>query len=226
MSKTRLKPRISANKLAEYLTANAVRRKQIVKDAKYPSAFKAARYKDARDVIRGFVNGDYTKKDIDKFIKVFEKKPTTSDYQENDKTNSIFALQQLKKLDISALSGLTLEANDNYEDVLTIEGVEISVYPDMFVSQNKSGKNITGALKVHITKDNALNEESQSIVGVLLYLYSEKFLSSGTDVASTKLCFSVDVFKERLQQCPSAYKNRVARIEAACEEIALRWDTL
>nr|WP_315423202.1 hypothetical protein [uncultured Pedobacter sp.] len=226
MSKTRKTPRISANKLAEYLTANSVRRKQIVKDSKYPSSFIVTRYKEARDIIRGFVNGDYTIKDVNNFIKDFQSKPTTSDFQENDRVSSILALEQLKKINISTLSGFTLEANDNYEDLLKINGVEISVFPDIFISQMKGVIKSSGALKIHITKDNALNEESQNIVGILLYLYSEKFLSTGTDVASTKLCFSLDVFKERLQCCPPSYKIRLGRIEAACEEIALWWDIL
>lgn len=226
MTKTRKTPRISANKLAEYLTANSLRRKQIVKDAKYPTAPIVTRYKEAREIIQGYVNGDYTKKDLDNYIKAFKVKPTTSDFQENDRVSSILALEHLKKIDISTLSGLTLELNDNYDNLLKIKGVEISVYPDIFISQIKGGKKSIGALKIHISKSNALSEESQSIVGVLLYLYSEQFLTTGTDVASTKLCFSLDVFKERLQCCPPSYKNRVARIEAACEEIALWWDTL
>lgn len=226
MTKTRKHPRISANKLAEYLTANSVRRKQIVKDAKYPSSFMVTRYKDARDIIRGFAANENTISDINRFIAEFKAKPTTSDFQENDKTSSIDALEKLKDLDLSALSGYTLEANDNYDDTLNISGVEVSVFPDIFISQVKVGKTLTGALKIHITKDNALNEESQNIVGVLLYVYTEKFLSPPGSTANTKLCFSLDVFKERLQCCPPGYKNRFNRIEAACEEIALWWDTL
>jgi len=226
MSKTRKTPRISANKLAEYLTANSIRRKQIVKDAKYPAAFMVTRYKEARDIIRDFAANKYTLADVDAFIEDFKAKPTSSEFQENDRISSINALEKLKKIDLSLLSGLKLEPNDNYDDVLKIAGVEVSVFPDIFITQVKGGKTTVGALKIHITKDNALNEESQIIVGVLLYVYSEKFLSAVGSIASTKLCFSLDVFKERLQCCPPGYKNRFNRIEAACEEIALWWDTL
>lgn len=45
------KPRLSVNKLAEYLEASSTRRKKIVFDAKYPEKFIVTRYKEAREAI-------------------------------------------------------------------------------------------------------------------------------------------------------------------------------
>lgn len=48
-------PRISINKLGEYMTATPARRRQIVRDQKNPPAFKAARYKPARETIVSYL---------------------------------------------------------------------------------------------------------------------------------------------------------------------------
>ena len=45
-------PRISVNKLAEYMEANSIRRKKIVYDAKYPQKFIVTRYKESKDTIK------------------------------------------------------------------------------------------------------------------------------------------------------------------------------
>lgn len=226
MTKIRKLPRISANKLAEYLTANAIRRKKIVYDAKYPSAFITTRYKDARDIIKGLIAKDHTISDISNFIADLKAKATSTDFQENDRTLSIAALEHLLSTDLTIFDDCDLRINENYDDTVTLQGVEISVFPDLFLTKTVSGKKHSGAVKIHISKENALSEEGQNIVGVLLYMYAESFLSAKGLIPNTKLCFSLDVFNEKLHCCPVSYKARLNRIEAACEEIALWWDKL
>jgi hypothetical protein len=48
----REQPRISAPKMGEYLEATAPRREVILRDQKFPAAFKTARYQPAADAIR------------------------------------------------------------------------------------------------------------------------------------------------------------------------------
>ena len=43
------------NKLAEYMNANSVRRRQIVKDAKAPMNFIVTRYAEARSISRNYI---------------------------------------------------------------------------------------------------------------------------------------------------------------------------
>jgi len=42
-------PRISVNKLAEFMTAKPARQRQILRDQKYPSDFKVVFYKEASE---------------------------------------------------------------------------------------------------------------------------------------------------------------------------------
>jgi hypothetical protein len=51
-------PRLSVNKLGEYMTAKAGRQYKILHDAKYPQDFIVAHYKDAAEAIaKAIVDG-------------------------------------------------------------------------------------------------------------------------------------------------------------------------
>jgi hypothetical protein len=50
-------PRLSANQMAEYLSATAVRRRSILREAKYPATVMVIRYEDAYPPIVGHLVG-------------------------------------------------------------------------------------------------------------------------------------------------------------------------
>jgi len=52
------KPKISLNKLGEYLDATPSRRKRIIQDQQNPQAFKAVRYQDARECITEYISNE------------------------------------------------------------------------------------------------------------------------------------------------------------------------
>lgn len=106
-----------------------------------------------------------------------------------------------------------------------ISGVDISVNPNLIVTDIINNIPHIGAAKIHIALT-PLSEESQKIVSVLLYAYVKTFIIEPETEANTKLCFSIDIFGKRIISCPKAYKQRLTRIETACEEIALWWDKL
>lgn len=51
-------PRISLNKLGEYMNASASRRKRIIAEQREPKTFIVARYTDAMDVICDYFQDD------------------------------------------------------------------------------------------------------------------------------------------------------------------------
>lgn len=53
--KIRTSPRISVNKLGEYLLAAPARRQEIIRDQKFPPVFKSARYRVASAVVCDFL---------------------------------------------------------------------------------------------------------------------------------------------------------------------------
>jgi len=224
--KAAAKPRISVNKLAEYLEAIPTRRKKIVEDAKYPEKFIVTRYKDARDIITGFLSGEMDEDAVLESIDSLNDKESETEFQEQDNRLSAESLDSLLETNISILEDCTVEPFDGDNELVEISGVDISVNPDLIVTKMVNDELHFGAIKLHISKTNNLSDESQKIVAVLLYLFADKFIKGAGDKASLKLCFSFDVFKQSLESCPTSFKHRLKKIEAACEEIALWWDKL
>lgn len=60
-------PKISANKLGEYINSAPHRRKEIVKNQKYPKGFIVTRYNDAKStIIDFFIRGKGDKEVVEK----------------------------------------------------------------------------------------------------------------------------------------------------------------
>jgi hypothetical protein len=58
MSKTNTAPRISINKLGEYMVSKAARRQRILRDAKYPPDYITTYYREAQESITQFIGGN------------------------------------------------------------------------------------------------------------------------------------------------------------------------
>ncbi len=218
-------PRISANKLAEYIEANPARRKRIVQDAKNPANFIVTRYKEAREAMKNYLSGDMSEEQVLGLIEGINKKDAETEFQDQDNKLSVLLLEALLDADISIFEDYTISAPP--ENVhLNISGVRISVNPDLVLEKSIGSVTQIGTIKLHVSKLNALSDESQKLVGVLLYQYATDILLVDGQVANNKLCFSFDVFANAIQCCPSSFKNRLNKIEVACEEIAMWWDKL
>lgn len=190
-------------------------------DAKYPKAFKSARYKDARQIIKNYFENSLNEDAVLEAINEFEKIEPESEFQENDKRASISALERALEGDFSELEELEIEECEIPNKPINIKGVDISIDPDLIVRDDVQ----VGAIKLHIAKG-ALSTEGQSIVAALLFRYTDEYIKQDGEEAECSLCFSIDIFRESLVPCPRSIKLRMKRIEAACEEIADRWGSL
>lgn len=225
MAKTVKTPRISVNKLAEYLEANVTRRKQIIYDAKYPAAYKSTRYKEAGETIILFLIGSKGEDYVLSIIEDLEKKTPRSDFQDNDNKLSAELLESFLDSDISLLDGCKINICDHDNVLVDINGVNISINPDLIVVKKINKTTQIGAIKLYLPKTE-LSEEGQKIVATMIYIYVDKNLIQKDEVANLKLCLSFNVFNKHFECAPTAYKLRMRQIEIACEEIALRWDAI
>lgn len=215
-------PKISINKLGEYLDATPVRRRRIVQDQKDPKAFVAARYTEARDEILNYVATGM--KDDDRLIQAatqLREADASSEFVRQDNLASADAIEDfLDVSDVLDISGLTADPCDkNLIAMMKISGVSVSVRPDMVLRDAKSGS-VVGALKLHFSKTNPLSEKSREYVATALrvYLYQE-----GYEAVDHGKCLVIDVPTKKLSAAPKAFKRKMSDIEAACEEIEARW---
>jgi hypothetical protein len=226
MAKTIKNPRISINKLAEYLEANSTRRKQIIYDAKYPQDIKGVRYIAAKEVMCTYLTDHRDKIQLKAAIEKFSKKKATTTWQIQDRDLSVEMLNTLLTVDLSSLKDCDLFLFDEENKLLTVKGVAISIYPDIIVKSSKKGITQKGVIKLHTSKTYPLNDESKKIVAGMLFTYVSAHLLKTGEVANSKLCISCDLITGSISSAPGSFASRFKRIEAACEEIALRWPTL
>jgi hypothetical protein len=91
----------------------------------------------------------------------------------------------------------------------------------VIVTSDGGGSRV-GALKLYFGKTFPLDEVSGAYVATVVHQFAATRLQSfGT--AELKHCAVIDVFSKRVDFAPRAFTRRRKDIEAACEEIAIRW---
>jgi len=228
MSPGRTEPRISVNQLALYLVSGPARRRTIIECQKRPQTFQVTYYQPALDAIVPFVvNGMRDEAPLVAAIDDLYAKSPANDQEENRFESNMFAiasfLDSYKKL---SLGNLRPEATRQSESRrIAIRGVQISVRPEIILCGVYRSDKRVGALKLYLSKETSLTSESASYVTCLLSIFAERFLSARGRMLPSQ-CQVFDVFGTGVYVARPQMTRRRRDIEAACEEIALRWPTL
>lgn len=217
-------PKISLNKLGEYLQANPGRRRKIVFDAKNPTGFIVGRYRDAKIAIKDYFISKFDANIIHKSIDDHELKSIETDFQEQDKNLSIELLRAVLDMTPPDLSEYTIISYKGENPKLNISDVNVSVYPDLIIRGVYKGKDVVGAIKIQTSKTNSLGEEGAKTVTTLLREFVEKNIAKEDEKVELSLCISYDIFAQFSCGAPKAFKRRMKQVESACEEIALWWE--
>lgn len=221
----RTKPRISVNKLAEYLTASPARRRAIVKEQKYPPTFRAIWYDAACTAIVQFLCAEEPNEEalVNEIERLYTKKPANESEEAKLRTNAealeafLDGYEQLTLDEFKATPGVNDAAK------IVIAEVELSVRPDVMLNGEVRGKSVGGAVKLYFSKETKLTDESAPYISALIH----KFVLDKTKVEpSRRHCQVFDVFGKRVDEAPASTKTRMRDIEAACEEIRLLWGVL
>jgi hypothetical protein len=218
------KPRISANKLGEYIQSSPSRRQRIVKDQKYPKGYVVTRYNGAKKAILDyFVMGKGDKKAIEVEIKNLILKSYNTPFRQKDNELSIRALEIFAKANMPELGKHKTSRFESNLNKLDIRGVDVSVQPDILIQGVLGGKEFIGAIKIHISKTHKLTEASGKYVGVLIHRFLE---SNYNQKVKTDFCISLDIFTGKYFVAPRSFKSLRKDIEAACNEYRLLWNDL
>lgn len=214
--------RISLNKLAEYLEADSQRRKKIVYDAKYPQEFITTRYREVRPCISDYLCGRTDDDGLRDLALALRSRKSGTKFQLDDYRNSADSIDHFLNQEKSALSGLDFVApEDNFK--MVIAGVSISINPDLIIYNTIRGVRNVGAIKMHLSKSNTLTLDSQKAVAAILHQYVKDHIAEAGERPNPNLCFSSDIFSEKIVLSPSSHVRIMQKVEIACEEIALRW---
>ena len=217
------KPRISVNKLGEYLTATPSRRKRIIEDQQQPKTFIAARYSDAREEIVDYLsNGMNDDSEILTAVKNLRISNGGSEFAEQDRQASATAIEDfLEASENLDLEGFVIESGESTSSTtMEVSGVDISMRPDAILKDPESGR-VVGCIKLHFPKTSPLTPQAAEYVATAMRVYLES--AEENSVIDHSKCYVVDVPTQQVVNAPKAFKRKMHDIEAACEEIDARW---
>lgn len=221
----RLEPRISVNKLAEYIFARPRRRKRIILDQISPPRVKVITYEDARRLLARSL-ADPTSDGgavLQSANSLRDRAATEGDGHRQScllasaRAAEAFAplAERIRPNAVLAVPGPRRNAD------FAVAGVKVGMTPDVCFIQPGTEDRV-GAVKFHFPRSTSLQPEALQYVSLLLYEY----LKLSGDSPRRQLCIAVDVFAGRFESTPRATVERLRNVEAACEEIAERWPGL
>ncbi len=218
----RTKPRISINKLAEYLTAAPARRRAIVKEQKYPATFRTVWYDAACTAIVQFLCAEEPDEEklVSEIERLYTKTPANESEETKLRTNAEALEAFLEGHDHLSVEGFKGIPGVNTPAKLVIAEVELSVRPDVMLNGSVRGKTVGGAIKLYFSKETKLTDKSAPYISALVH----KFVLDKTKTdPSRRHCQVFDVFGKTVEEAPASTKTRMRDVEAACEEIRLLW---
>lgn len=220
-------PSLSLNQLALYLTSDARKRKRVIEQRKDPQVFRVNWYEFAQDKIVQFIaagceDEDILVAEVDRLLALSPK----NDYEETRNNTNAEAIEDFlyvyQDLTIDPLS--PKKGKDNAPKI-EINGVEISVRPDILLSGNHRGEKRLGAIKLYFSKGNALGQTSGAYISTVLHEYLSRHHSKTASI-SRRYCQVLDVFGQAVYEAPASTKRRLSIIEDACEEVKLWWGVI
>ncbi|MCE9580087.1 MAG: hypothetical protein K8W52_43630 [Deltaproteobacteria bacterium] len=223
MTRTRNDPRISICTLAEYAIASPARRRSILRDQRYPSAFIAAPFRDAYAAATDVLLHDCDLRLIDEYLSEWRSRKPRTRFTDKASRLCVEAMTAFRALVATGTFDGMRFLPGRREAYVPFAGVEVSVRPDALIAGAKPG-----AVKLYIGKSVPLAEDakhkfgSASYAGTLLHCWLESlFIDAAADD-----CLIVDVFARRVYRAPGRYVTRRRDLEAACQEIAAVWSAI
>jgi hypothetical protein len=228
MKKPTKPPRLSINKLGEYMTARAGRQNKILHDAKYPQDYIVAYYKDAAEAIaKCIVDGLEDLRPLDAAIRNLEQRIPKNTGEQRRFAGNIDAIETfISIMDRIDLKGVVPRLGSHQASTLRMNGVEISVRPEVTLhGEKRSGEKIVGGMKLHFPKSFPLNTEAAEYISTGVQLYANDHLFT-EGAASHKHCYVVDMASAQVYEGIQSIKQRTKDMGDTTLQIASIWPNI
>lgn len=223
--RVRERPRISAPKMGEYLTAAAARRERLLLDQRFPPTFKQIWYRDAENAIQAaLISGDDVVTRLIESARLLGTHVATTRFRNSAKRCCSQAIRRLALLFPQIPTrDARFRCPGQISFFLTVEGVLISIRPLALSRRNVKGNIRSGGVLAVFRKGEALSERGAKAVAELLRRALE---DSGLESVHPSDCVVVDVFSGEIYSASTRGKRISSDIASACREIAVRWPAL
>lgn len=215
---------ISTNQLAEFYRATEKGKSRIIQQQVNPNKIRISWYQLAKSAIKRYLKNTSDIAPLQEAIKMLHNRTGLNKRQLIDRNVSIESLQRLIKLNIHKKF-----RNYHYEVIkpavkeTVIDGVQVHITPDLIFKTTISDQIVVGGVRVHISKDNPFDSHQCLLSSTLLVSLIEENYLGPEDVVSPALCYTIDVFSERIVSAQDDYSSELTAIKRICEEIKTLW---
>lgn len=220
-------PRLSDNKLADYMSASEQVRRGILQSCKYQRKTAVIQHQDAKKMIAdSMVNGKLNKSKLMSKLEIYEGKITDSEFEEEVKTHNIDYVKIVLTMGFEPIKGSDFERCKTQKK-LDFNGTEISFFPDVLVARtNQRNNRKIGALNLRYSKSAKLPEQTALYQSALMFgvLRDAPFEPEAT--AEHALCQTLDGFNGKVYCAPTNSIYLYKEMIAACSAIALQWPNI
>lgn len=217
-------PRLSDNKLSDYMAASEQARRSILRSCKYQAITAVIQHRDARKIIaESIVNGNVDKTLLGHKLEMYEGKITDTDFEEEVKLHNMDYIKSVMTMGFEPMKGDEFTLCKTQKR-LNFNGTEISFYPDMLVARTNARNNRKiGALNLRYSKSAKLPEAVATWQSALMFgiLRDEPFEEESTPEHA--LCQTLDGFNGKVYPAPSNSVYLYKEIQAACSGVANQW---
>ncbi len=229
MPKIHNSPRISVNKLGQYIVSKAARQRSILYDQKFPADYITAYYKDAEEAIALFIASGMTDmKILENRIASLGQQAPQNIQQQRQILGNIEAIETFTTLmdQVAACFGNAKpRLGEQQPPRLKIMNVEVSVRPEIILVGSGAKGATVGAVKLHFPKTNPLTADACGYISAAAQMFCDAHLS-GIGAPDYRLCSTVDLASGAVYAGVKSVKLRQKDIEAACQQIFNLWPTI
>ena len=227
MTKQRSEPQISVNKLAQYFTSRAARQSQILQLAKFPPDYITAYYREASETIARFLaSGMADAAILDGAVKALNQITPASVYETRRIAGNIDAIETFAAmLDEIDFEGATAQLGGQTAPHLVMQGVHISVRPEVTLHSMAKGNPLVGGIKLHFPVTEPLDAEQAGYVSAVAQAFCDAHLwKHGAPYGSH--CMVIDMASKQVYPGVKAVIKRMKDIKSACDHIAALWPSI
>jgi hypothetical protein len=227
-------PRLSANQVADYLSANATNRRRILSDAKYPPTMILIRYDEARSALAAHMASNGSGKNILSLaLASLQRKAANGGITDYKRQNYMLCTDAIEGFQASeakmGIGSVKFKAPDIHTSKLNISGVTVSVSLDLITEKidGKGNKVIGGAVLVFSkTGGPEKNVEARcQAIALLAHEVLKQHLKPG-ETCDPNICMAIDVFNGKAYRAKRQQKQLFKTVETSCEEVVSIWPAI
>lgn len=218
-------PTVSASRLGRYLTASPLGRRSLVLGAQRSEDMQYRPYGEAARAVVDFL-AQGCKPEVLESHRARLLGQTMDAAEASHIQHCLEGMAAFQaKLPTLGLEGLEVQPVEDAEaPELRFGDVVVKLRPDAILrARGRGGQVHVGLLKLHFSRTEAFSAVSADYTCALLHVYAARHLQV-LGVADARLSRLVDVFAGASFSAPTSTARRLSHIEAACQEVAGRWN--